>query len=1626
MFKSNTKTMKKRRRRDALSANSNRRRWSTLERLESRCVLAATLSGQVFDDLNGDQTWQPSAPNNEPALDCWTVFLDSNKNGELDLGEPQQLTDANGSYSFDVASPGEYSVELVQEPGFDRTRPIRFGLSTSLVEGTIQDHVFDPSRNVLYALDGDRVLRTDPITGDSLASLAIGNSLSSVDITPDGKFLIVGESTTAAGKGKLFKIDLTTNAVTTVNYDLDGDEGGVFDVAVVSNDRALFTTTSAGTDPVLLREVNLITNVATPRTETFGAGEGEVLPSSRLERNASRSAVLVTASQDPVGAVYLYETATDDVRSSELGDTLGDAHMAISRDGKLIAVQSATFGLKVFDDQFALVKDLPNFQGGVAFDSVRNILYAGDADTDEFVAIDSVAWDELYRVAAGEDLSGGSPYHEMQVHSRAKYLSLTTSAGMRYVQLDRAVPHVITVTDEETFDQLDFGNWANGQNRRPRGVGDSYTVEEDETLTITAPGVLGNDSDPDGNTLQTEFLTGATHGSLSLLPNGSFLYSPAQDYFGPDSFTYRPNDGTLSACRVATVNINVTPVNDAPTKIVLNTNTVNENETGVVIGEIEVVDVDQGEDQVDLQISDPRFEIDNGNRLRLRDGISLDHEAGTTITITVTATDTGSPNLSISEDLTIEVEDSNEFDPTIDTTTVDVPENSTTVGTVQVRDGDSTQTVEITIVGGNDGGIFSIDPNTGVISVNAGNELDHEGTQIHILTVSATDNVEPRRTVTGEVTISVTDVNESDPVIESAIFEVPENSAEGTIVGDVEASDADLGQSIVFSIEGGNDSGIFTIDSSTGVITVADGSQLDTEQSAQIVLTVQAADSGTPSRTSTANVTINVTNVNEFGPMLTKLAVTLDENSPNGTLVAVFPAFDRDAVSDLVFSIVGGNTDGAFSIDESTGEIRVANSSALDAEANDVIVLQIDVTDQTSPSLSTLGEATISLLDLNEFDPVATGGPFQVAVDAPIGFEVGTVTASDQDQSSSLEFEIIAGNDQGIFSIDGSTGVITISDNASLEGSVNSEFPITVQVSDGADAERTTTTEVIVSVVPANNNSPVAEDAVFSLAENSANGTVVGSVTATDADDGSTLTYSISSGNGNGIFSIDSETGEISVADAGALNFESSQSFTLTVVVDDGGTPSRTDEAQVTINLTDVNEFQPTLSDITRTLPENAANGTVVATLVGSDGDSNQSIIYSVSGTAFAINSTTGVLTVADGSQLNFESASSTIVTVTATDNGSPAKSTTANVIVNLTDLNEASPVIGNLAVSIEENRPAGTVLGQVTATDADTGQTVSFALTGGNAGGAFAINSTTGVITVANPSSIDAEQIPQFLLLVQAIDSGNPSRSAIGSVTVNVQGVNEAPVGVLLAGNNVPQHVSGAQVGLVSAVDPDAGDTHTFSIDDSRFTVTSARILKLNNGVSLTDAAGTTIPVQITVTDAGGLSASQSFIIEVGANPTPWQNPVTPLDVSGDGLVTPGDVLLVINEINSPSITDIRGRLPTERPDIPDTPFYDVNGDGILSPIDVLIIINELNRRAADNQAEGESSGFVRVTPANSGSSLPTSTRLASSFVVPAAVSFEIPRPQRSTSGRDLDDFEDSLDDLAEDVASAWGRNEF
>jgi VCBS repeat-containing protein len=100
-------------------------------------------------------------------------------------------------------------------------------------------------------------------------------------------------------------------------------------------------------------------------------------------------------------------------------------------------------------------------------------------------------------------------------------------------------------------------------NDAPVADNDAFATNEDTALIMGAPGVLDGDTDPDGDALTAQLVSGPTHGTLALNPDGSFTYTPGANFNGDDSFTYQANDGTEDS-NVATVSLTVRPVNDAP------------------------------------------------------------------------------------------------------------------------------------------------------------------------------------------------------------------------------------------------------------------------------------------------------------------------------------------------------------------------------------------------------------------------------------------------------------------------------------------------------------------------------------------------------------------------------------------------------------------------------------------------------------------------------------------------------------------------------------------------------------------------------------------------------------------------------------------------------------------------------------------------------------------------------------------------------------------------------------------------------------------------------------------------------------------------------------------------------
>ncbi|MEO0852759.1 MAG: choice-of-anchor Q domain-containing protein, partial [Cyanobacteria bacterium J06648_11] len=229
---------------------------------------------------------------------------------------------------------------------------------------------------------------------------------------------------------------------------------------------------------------------------------------------------------------------------------------------------------------------------------------------------------------------------------------------------------------------------------------------------------------------------------------------------------------------------------------------------------------------------------------------------------------------------------------------------------------------------------------------------------------------------------------------------------------------------------------------------------------------------------------------------------------------------------------------------------------------------------------------------------------------------------------------------------------------------------LTYTIDDGNGGTDTATATITVNGV---NDAPDATNQSFAIAENTANGTSVGAIAASDPDAGAVLTYTIAGGTGSTAFAVNSTTGKITVADTAQLDFEATTSFTLDVEVSDG---TLTDTAAIAIDLNDVNEA-PVVADQLFALDENSANGTPVGTIAASDPDAGAILSYGITGgtgsSAFDVNDTTGEITVADSSLLDFETTPSFTLDVEVSDGSATA---TATVTVDLNDVSEVLPTV--------------------------------------------------------------------------------------------------------------------------------------------------------------------------------------------------------------------------------------------------------------------------------------------------------------------------------------------------------------
>ncbi|XP_049324675.1 protocadherin beta-16-like [Astyanax mexicanus] len=399
-----------------------------------------------------------------------------------------------------------------------------------------------------------------------------------------------------------------------------------------------------------------------------------------------------------------------------------------------------------------------------------------------------------------------------------------------------------------------------------------------------------------------------------------------------------------------------------------------------------------------------------------------------------------------------------------------------------------------------------------------------------------------------------------------------------------------------------------------------------------------------------------------------------------------------------------------------------------------------------------------------------------------------------------------------------------------LDREEQNEINLILTATDGGTPQRSGTVLIHISVLDANDNTPVFSQPVYrvTLSENAPLGSSVVTVSATDADEGANgeVSYEFSriSESTAKLFSIDKTTGEIKVNMN--IDYEEETSYEMRVQAKDGA--GLASSAKIVIDVTDVNDNAPKiiLKSLNDPVPENAVIGTEVGIINVQDEDSgdNRKIRCSIQqNVPFKLNpSIKNYFSLITTDALDREKEVDYNITITATDGGSPPLSSFITIHLSVSDINDNPPVFKEQFYSayVPENNKAGASICSVTARDPDWRQngTVLYSLMSSEVNGIpvssfLSVNGDTGVIHAVR--SFDYEQFRSFKVQVVARDNGSPPLSSNTTVSVFISDENDnsphilypAPEGKSLMTEMVPKAaLSGSLVSKVIAVDADSG----------------------------------------------------------------------------------------------------------------------------------------------------------------------------------------------------------------------------
>eukprot|EP00795_Rhopilema_esculentum_P000945 gene945-10708_t len=729
---------------------------------------------------------------------------------------------------------------------------------------------------------------------------------------------------------------------------------------------------------------------------------------------------------------------------------------------------------------------------------------------------------------------------------------------------------------------------------------------------------------------------------------------------------------------------------------------------------------------------------------------------------------------------------------------------------VVASDEDLGSNAEITyaLVKGNERGKFRIQANTGEILLTK--KLSFNEQSLYSLTIVASDKGNPSLSSTQILNVEIIDVNNNGPIFSQRNFvgNVTEGRPVGTRVLQVRATDMDAGSNakIIYRLEANSH---FEINSETGWISTK--AEIDREQWSLYKLSISADNIVWPFHSDTANVVIDVNDINDCPPVFidgTSINFTVFENSE--TVAHRFVASDCDAKpnDNIHYRIIEGDKS-KFSVDALSGVLSTAE--ALDREVKSVYEIKIQASNTAAPYHSVQQTATIFVRDLNDNNPIFTKRLYSTTIseNTALNTTVLRIQAHDDDAGSNgqIVYSIIRNKTSVPFEVNPHTGDVYV--NGVLDYEQTKKYQFEVNATDMAPyGKRTNATTLVIHISDYNDNAPIFTSPIFE-----GNSTDSIGVRATDIDSGQNGMVRYKFVPSNSVFSIDSITGKVTFYNPAVGRYK------LRVEAYDLGSPQQSSTTTLIVNVGSYSLLMPIFLNRSASvrIPENLGENSYVAKMVARSSSSR--ITYTIESSAqssgaklpFKIDKVTGVVSVNSPAQLDYEKTKSFEVVIRASINDNDTLSTYEKLRVNLTDVNDNAPVIDqrNHVVRFPEALPGDSqvdaLVKQFTARDADSGRNgeiETISISAGNEEGVFDMH--LGILVLKK--NLDYEQKRVYKLELKAKDGGTPPKYTTTRFTVNVVDVNDnPPVFVSFGPQKISEDASsGALICIVEAIDLD------------------------------------------------------------------------------------------------------------------------------------------------------------------------------------------------------------------------------